>query len=248
MKKMNEIFFALTFSCNYKLYSYKNDTIYCAVTKVIIFYFIETNMSTPVVVNFSSDAVYCYAQSASLKIPYNNLEMILPQQLDTFIKKHSPSALLLLNWPWWFTLLRIGALVVSLLAQHYKIELYDRSKPDFFSVWYQYWYIARYVRMTLGQKNTVRLYDAAKKTHKVVTLDQIPHYLWWLSNPKNYSIDLIYTHRIFNYLEKSKRVVLEITHDWLQLDWKVLWWSHRLVSIKKVTTVQPNYMIEPTLW
>ncbi len=202
-------------------------------------------MNFPLIVHCSTDEVFCRYWTEETKIPYKDLERTLPKVLVVLIEQHNPSSIIIINWPWWFTSLRIGTLCVTMASKNYNLPLYDRSKIDLYTDIIEQWVLPSQWYIAIGQRRNIWLYDFENNIAHMATA--------WTEHdiPKDYFIDMLNSHLLADTLNQTRKVQLLWSNEWLLC---VFLWKKTLISWEilcnvshKKETITPQYMIEPTL-
>ena len=112
--------------------------------------------------NISSDKVFLSCDTEQIFLERNGIEEVLWEKLVLLWKTYHFTKVYVVNWPWWFTNLRVGSIALNLLnsfAEH-QISFYSFSKIDLYKFGYfeekslpQYWIIY------IGQKRNVWIWN-----------------------------------------------------------------------------------------
>lgn len=96
----------------------------------------------------------------------NNLEYNFPLFLKKIWLKNK---IYIINWPWSFTTLRIGCIVLNTLNYIYKwkFEFYEINKIDFLKKLYNEWLINKVINIYIWQEKNYLIYDFEKNTYKI---------------------------------------------------------------------------------
>jgi len=196
--------------------------------------------------DISSDKVYLSCNDEELFLERNGIEDVLGKVLVQWQRKYNFTKAYILNWPGWFTNLRVGSLCMNLLNTlvEEQIDFYSVSKIDIYSYAYEKGLVERYGIIYIGQKKNIWLWDFEKK-EKVwqMNFDQLEQMMndWNISKP---FLDTVYDLDYYPDFLKHWSAVY--------LDHKV--WKQLLPEYVEERRVQPtkhieaNYMIDPIIW
>jgi hypothetical protein len=195
-------------------------------------------------INISSDKVYIWTWDKNIFLERNGIENILWEQLIKLHKKYNIKEIIVLNWPWWFTNLRVSTLCLNLLntLQKDKIKIYDISKIDLYNHLYINNLIPRYWIIYIWQRKNIRVYDFQKQKYIIQTIEQT-------SLDKDYFLDQVYEK--WYYWELNDKLGIKITYN---KNWLVIVYRSKKIQIKikdlklkPIKQIQPNYMIDPKM-
>jgi len=202
------------------------------------------------IIHYSTDVVFLWSWWKEIRIPYSDLERTLPQQCVAWIKEHEITTLIAVNWPWWFTALRIWSLTLETVKQFYdwNLEIYELSKIELYAMAIEKWLLPPCGLIWIGQRKkawlTCREWKNVSST--LVSSDILIDEINW----KDYFIDYIENHLLKDVLEPSMMVSFSSESTWISLHykWKEINLSYEELMISwPVEEVVPLYMIEPTL-
>lgn len=195
-------------------------------------------------INISSDKVYIWTWDKNIFLERNGIENVLWSQLVKLYKKNSFKEILVLNWPWWFTNLRVTTLCLNLLntLQKDKIKIYDISKIDLYTHLYNKNLIPRYWIIYIWQRKNIRLYDFAKQEYTTETIENI-------SLDKDYFLDQVYEKWYHLHLNDKLAIKIKYTKSWFEIKFKSNKIQIKLkdLKLKPIKQIQPNYMIDPKM-
>ena len=99
-----------------------------------------------------------------INIPRDHVERLLWGELIKLYREIWFDNVVVLNWPWWFTNLRVGTLCLNILNTllNNHLNFYDISKIDLFKNAYEKWFLPKFWVIYIGQKRNVRLRDFEK--------------------------------------------------------------------------------------
>jgi len=196
-------------------------------------------------VNISSDYVQLLDDQSERFLERNGIENTLWPVLLEYTQSHPVETLLLLNGPGGFTNLRVGTLTINTLntlLEHDTgtfIPIASITKIDFYAYAHQQWRLPRYGVIYIGQKHNVWLCDFKEHTHKQMTLE-----------------DVVYTDETFldfvhdPYWPTTEYMIsFSMDNNTVYLDYQGN--THEIpirnLRIPLTMTVQPEYMIQPTM-
>lgn len=199
----------------------------------------------PLIIHCSTDQVFCWYWENETIIEYIDLERTLPWVLFWLIEEYSPSSLVVINWPWWFTALRIGTLCVKISADHYSLPVYSWNKIDLYTHFITQWVLPSLWYIGIGQKKNVWCSDFIKHTNTITHIDGLSQPVW------EYFIDMMKEHLVIDRLERKNVVSLFWKDVWLACSYgKKSWLLTREIlenNDYKTNHIAAEYMIDPTL-
>lgn len=189
--------------------------------------------------NISSDFVQLFSKSENTLLERNGIENTLWKFLLQEKAKSDFQSILLLNWPGWFTNLRVGWLSVNTLNTLFpnQIEIYDISKISLFKHLYMKWFLPEIWYIYIWQRNNCWKYNFKTDFCETITKSEI-QYEW------KYFLDYVfeewYRQAIQNMLDFS------LKDDSIQIAFSK---NKHTVSVQELSLspqyqVVPNYMIE----
>ncbi len=196
-------------------------------------------------INISSDYVHLLDDQDEHVLPRNGIEDTFGPMLLEYTKTHPVETLLLLNGPGGFTNLRVWTLAINMLNSLLEhdtgtfIPIASITKMDFYAYAHQQGRLPRYGIIYIGQKHNVWLCDFQEHTHKQITLEEVNYsddlFLDWVHDPYWPN-----TEHMISFSMNNNTLYLQYNND-----------SHALqlpnLRIPLTMTVQPEYMIQPTM-
>jgi hypothetical protein len=194
--------------------------------------------------NISSDKVYIWTWTKNIFLDRNGIENILWSQLVKLYNKNKFKEILVLNWPWWFTNLRVATLCLNLLntLQKDKIKIYDISKIDLYTYLYKNNLIPRHWIIYIWQRKNIRLYDFSKQKYITQTIEET-------NLDKDYFLDQVYEKWYHLHLNNKLAIKIKHTEYWLEITFKSKKTLIKLkdLKLKPLKQIQPDYMIDPKM-
>ena len=195
--------------------------------------------------NISSDYVHLLDDQDEHFLERNGIENTLWPILLEYAQSHPVETIFLLNGPGGFTNLRVGTLTLNMmntLIEHDTwtfIPLASITKIDLYTYAYQQGRLPRYGIIYIGQKHNVWKYDFEEKKYEKMLLDNI-HY------SDDTFLDFVHdtyrptTEAMIAFSLENNTLYLHYNNESYPLDLKHL-------RIPLTMTVQPEYLIEPTM-
>ena len=206
--------------------------------------------------NISIDSVTTYTwDKYGIIIPRDHVERLLWWELIKLYREKWFDNVVVLNWPGWFTNLRVWTLCLNILNTllENKLSFYDISKIDLYKKAYEKWFLPKYWVIYIWQKRNIRLRDfetnekiwqysfdelrdleEIKDAEKVFVEDVVQdreYYPEWMDKYLKYHNLIIWTDI---YLFDDK------TTNWYQI-------SFDEFDLKPLKSIVPNYMMEPSV-
>ena len=205
--------------------------------------------------NISSDYIIIDTwEKFRIDIPRNFVERYLWVELVKLYREKWFKNVVVLNWPGWFTNLRVGTLCLNILNTLFEnqLDFYDISKIDLYKRAYEKKILTRYWIIYIWQKRNIRLRDFERNEK-----------MW------QYSFDEL---KNLDEIKNTKSVFIEDIEDkeyypeWMDvylkyhtlLDWSDIYliddktadWN--CISIDEFSwnplkSINPNYMVEPSV-
>lgn len=195
-------------------------------------------------INISSDKVYIWTWDKNIFLDRNGIENVLWSQLIKLYNKNKFKEIIVLNWPWWFTNLRVSTLCLNLLntLQKDKIKIYDISKIDLYNHLYNKNLIPRYWIIYIWQRKNIRLYDFQKQKYTSQTIEDT--YLY-----DDYFLDQVYEKWYYWKLNDKLGIKINYKKTWLEIKYKSKTFHIKIkdLNLKPIKQIQPNYMIDPKM-
>ena len=198
--------------------------------------------------NISSDNVVVSDWEVKDFLHRNDVEKILWPKLVQLIPKWNYENVLVLNWPWGFTNLRVWTLCLNILNTLYENQLnfFDISKIDLYKKLYDKWFLPKNWVIYIWQKRNIWLRDF-----------EINEKVWQYSFDK---LDEIATVPIFfdevyddnyypDWVKNDSKIKIYFDWDNLNIDYfnKIIKSPLRELNLISIKSVSPNYMIDPSI-
>lgn len=206
-------------------------------------------------INISSDCILIDTwEKFRVVIPRNFVEKYLWKELVKLYREKWFQNVVVLNWPGWFTNLRVGTLCLNILNTllDNQLSFYDISKIDLFKHAYERWILPRYWIIYIWQKRNLRLRDL-EKNEKIwqYSFDELKN-VEELNSVDNVFIDNVDDR---NYYPEwmNKYVKYHTLLDWdriLFIEEKNYNKSPILIdelNLQAIKSIAPNYMMEPSV-
>jgi len=214
---------------------------------LVYFYILYMDWKT-IFMNISSDNVIISdGGEINISLSRNSLENILWRELVKLHKEIWFQNVIVLNWPWWFTNLRVGTLCLDVLNTLLKnqINIFSISKIDLYQMAYKFWILPKYWVIYIWQKRNVRLRDF-EKNEKIwqYSFDELKEDEILTSN--SIFLDEVFDDKYYPEWMNSYTKV-KASFDWNNLivnDEELSIESLWLLSVKSIA---PNYMMEPSV-
>ena len=206
-------------------------------------------------INISSDYVLIDTwDNYRITIPRDRVEELLWKELVELYREKWFDNVVVLNWPGWFTNLRVGTLCLNILNTllENKLTFCDISKIDLYKKAYEKWYLPRYWIIYIWQKRNIRLRDFYKNEKMWQYSFNELRDLEEMKNVDNVFIEDIedkeyYPERMSGYLN------YHILFDWGMIflidnnahNWK--WFYIDELGLKQLKSIAPNYMMDPSV-
>ena len=205
--------------------------------------------------NISIDSVITYTWDKYwIIIPRDHVEELLWKELINLYREKWFDNVIVLNWPGWFTNLRVGTLCLNILNTllENQLNFYDISKIDLYKKAYEKWFLPRYWVIYIWQKRNIRLRDFENNEkvwqysfNELKDLDE-------MKNVENVFVEDIedkgyYPKWMGEYLKYHillKWIDIYLVDD-KTADWK--WISIDEFCLKSLKSIAPNYMMEPSV-
>lgn len=198
--------------------------------------------------NISSDEVEISDGEMDIFLNRNDVEKVLWPKLVQLVREWNYENIIVLNWPGWFTNLRVGTLCLNVLNTllKNKLSFYDISKIEFYKKAYEKWILPKYWVIYIWQKRNIRLRDFEKN-------EKIGQYSFdELKGKINFPIFL---DEVFdnNYYPDclDEYIKIKISFDWSNLaidnNGKIAIFSIEELNLKLSKSIAPNYMMDPSV-
>lgn len=199
-----------------------------------------------VFIDISSDRIAIYGLDNPIFLDRNWVEIEIGKVLVELDKKYNFTECIILNWPGWFTNLRVWTLALNLLKtlKNEQIKFYTISKPDLYSIFYKNWWIPRYWILYIWQKSNVWVRDTEKneliKMIKKSDIDMINDEFW------DVYLDQVYDETYFGESKNKLHYCYDNSDIYLEYNWKHVLKSEILME-NEVEKLEANYMIAPNV-
>lgn len=189
--------------------------------------------------NISSDYVQLFSKSENILLERNGIENTLWRVLLQEKNKSDFKSIFLLNWPGWFTNLRVGWLSVNTLNTLFpnEIKIYDISKILLYKHLYDRWFLPEIGYIYIWQRHNCWKYDFKTDSFETITKSEI-QYEW------KYFLDYVFEEWYRENLDSMLEFSLKedsIQIDYLDKNYSV---SYKDLDLKHQYQVVPNYMID----
>ena len=198
--------------------------------------------------NISSDNVIISNGAEKIFLDRNNVEKKLWPKLVQLVREWNYNKIIVLNWPWWFTNLRVGTLCMNILnaVMDNKIDFYDISKIDLYKKAYENWFLHKNGLIYIGQKRNIWLWDF-EKNEKIwqFSFDEVKEKL---DTP--FFIDEVVDENYYpEWIDKNYEIKTEFNGNKLILKYwdKSIDFSIEDLGLTSIKSVAPNYMMEPSI-
>ena len=192
--------------------------------------------------NISTDNMVLEIGWEKILLNRNDIENTLGEKLVQIYRQYHFDKVFILNWPDWFTNLRVWTLTVNLLnsLENWKIDAYSITKVDFFKHFVNKWILPNKGIVYIWQRKNVRLYDFTKWDYETIKIDEI-----------NYNDDLFFdlvyedwyfkTETIDINCDENERIILKYKWQEYTTGIQELW-------LKAEKLVDAKYFIKPIMW
>ena len=187
-------------------------------------------------------------------IPRDHVERLLWWELIKLYRKKWFENVIVLNWPGWFTNLRVGTLCLNVLNTllENKLSFYSISKINLYKIAHEKWILPRYWVIYIWQKRNIRLRDfdknekiwqysfnelegleEIKDAENVFTEDveEKDYYPEWMNKYMKYHI--VFNENAILLIDRKDFNKAPIYIDELELE--------------PLKSIAPNYMMEPSV-
>jgi hypothetical protein len=195
--------------------------------------------------NISSDYVHLLDDQDEHFLERNGIENELGPKLLEYTQSHPVETIFLLNGPGGFTNLRVGTLTINTLntlLEHDTgtfIPIASITKMDLYAYAHHQGRLPRYGIVYIGQKHNVRLCDFQEHTHKQITLEEIEY-------SDDIFTDFVHDHY---WLNNEHMIYFSMNNNTIYMQYKGNSYEVELKNLRipLTMTVQPEYMIQPTM-
>ena len=206
-------------------------------------------------INISLDSVLTDTwDNYRIVIPRDHVERLLWWELIKLYREKWFENVVVLNWPGWFTNLRVWTLCLNILNTllENQLNFYDISKIDLYKKAYENWFLPKYWIIYIWQKRNIRLRDF-EKNEKIwqYSFNELKD-LGDMENIDNVFIEDVedkeyYPEWMDPYLKYH--TLLNWTDIYIidnkTADWK--WISVNELDLKPLKSIAPNYMMDPSV-
>ena len=193
-------------------------------------------------INISTDEVIINISDKEFFLKRNDVEKELWPMLVDLQKEYGFHDVFLINWPWWFTNLRVGTLCINLLSSllDYSFQIYNISKIELFKYLYEQEFLPRDGIIYIWQKKNIRHYDFKKETYQQIIRANIP-------KKKEIFFDQV---EELDYFPAENQIILSWKENKLIVKYKQQEKEITLgdLKIQPLSSVQANYFIQPIMW
>lgn len=199
-----------------------------------------------VFIDISSDRIAIYGLDNPIFLDRNWVEIEIGKVLVELDKKYNFTECIILNWPGWFTNLRVWTLALNLLKtlKNEQIKFYTISKPDLYSIFYKNWWIPRYWILYIWQKSNVWVWDTEKneliRMIKKSDINMVKDEFW------DVYLDQVYDETYFGVSKNKLHYHYDDSNISLDYNWNhILKWETLMEN--EVEKLEANYMIAPNV-
>ncbi len=199
-----------------------------------------------VFIDISADKIAIYTPDGPIFLDRNWVENEVGKELVELDKKYNFNEYFVLNWPWWFTNLRVWTLALNLLKtlKNDQIKFYSISKPQLYTIFHKNWWIPRYWILYIWQKSNVWLRDTLNneliKMVKKTDIANLRNDYWELY------LDQVYDDTYFWDSENELHYIYSNWNIFLTFQWQ---YHLNLDNFNnnEVEKLEANYMIAPNV-
>ncbi len=198
--------------------------------------------------NISSDNVIISDWEVEDFLHRNDVEKVLWPKLVQLIRKWNYKNVLVLNWPWGFTNLRVWTLCLTILntLMENQLNFYDISKINLYKKAYEKWFLPRNWVIYIWQKRNIRLRDF-EKNEKVwqYSFDELEEI-----SANTVFFDEVYEYNYYpDYVKNNSKIKIFFDWDNLNIDYfgKTVIFSFNELEINPSNKITPNYMMDPSI-
>ena len=199
-----------------------------------------------VFIDISSDKIGIYGLGNPIFLNRNWVETEIGKELVKLDREYWFTECIVLNWPWWFTNLRVWTLALNLLKtlKNDTIKFYSLSKPELYTSFFMNWWIPRYWILYIWQKSNVWLWDT--KDQKLIKMIKKSDILNIKNEYWEIYLDQVYDETYFWDLEWKLSYTYNKWDILLNYNWEhLLWWEE--LTKQEVKKLEANYMIAPNV-
>ena len=198
--------------------------------------------------NISTDNIYIQIEDEIINLDRHEIENIIGPTLIKLYKKYSFTKVLLINWPWGFTNLRVWTLAINLLnsLENGTIDIYSITKIDLFKYFVDQSKLPNKWIIYIGQKKNIWLYDFVKWIYDTIQKPDIDY-------SSDIFFDLVYDKEYFetqtNQKSNSRKINIYLKNHNLILEYnnQPLTANIGELKIKAEKMTEPKYFIKPIM-
>lgn len=194
--------------------------------------------------NISTDQIIIQIDSETINLDRHEVENIIWPILIKLYKKYNFTKVLLLNWPWWFTNLRVWTLALNLLnsLENGKIDIFSCTKIKLFKYFVDKAELPNKWVIYIWQKKNIRLYDFIKWDYTTIKQTEINY------NEEMF-FDLVYENEYFDSNTENKKIDIYLKSNNIILKYKNKELSTNIqqLNLKAEKMVEPKYFIQPIM-
>ena len=194
--------------------------------------------------NISTDNIYIQIKDEIINLDRHEIENIIWPTLIKLHKKHNFTKVLLINWPWGFTNLRVWTLALNLLnsLKNWILDIYSITKVDLFKHFVDKQELPNKWIIYIGQKKNIWLYNFVKWAYDTIQKPDINYNL-------DIFFDLVYDEKYFETTE-NKKINIYLENNNLILDYNNTKLSTNIekLKIKAEKIIEAKYFIKPIMW
>ena len=198
--------------------------------------------------NISSDEMVISDGETNIFLHRNDVEKTLWPKLVQLVREWNYNKIIVLNWPGWFTNLRVGTLCMNILnsVMNNQIDFYDISKIDLYQKAYEKWFLPNKWIIYIGQKRNIWLWDF-EKNEKIwqFSFDEVKEKI---DTP--FFIDEVIDENYYpEWIDQNYEIKIEFNGETLVIKYwdKSIQSSVEDLNLQPIKSVSPNYMIEPNV-
>lgn len=191
--------------------------------------------------NISTDNIVIEINNEKISLSRNNIEETIWPKLVQLYREYKFTDIFVLNWPGWFTNLRVWTLAINLLnsLENWAFNSYSISKIDFFNYFVKKWILPNKWIIYIWQKKNVRLYDFDKWDYTTIKKDEIDY-------SDNLFFDLVYEEWYF------EKWIIDINAKWEKIimtyNGNKYETSISELELTPEKLVDAKYFIKPIMW
>jgi hypothetical protein len=190
--------------------------------------------------NISTDQIYIQIQDEIISLDRQDIESIIWPTLVKLYKKYNFTKVLLLNWPWGFTNLRVWTLALNLLnsLENWAIDILSITKIDLFKYLINKQKLPNQWIIYIWQKKNVWLYDFKKWDHKTIKKPDI-----------NYNDDIFFDLVYEKWYFETQTIDIYIKSEYIIIKYKKQELSINInqLKINAEKIIEPKYFIKPIM-